>query len=109
MLLNPSNLLLPALTLAANTLRLSRLPPRNIAAPHKAPALMKPRRLRPTICSRSVGWLSSNRLTSGSLRVFAVTLMSVSERFVSQRCAQQHVGGRELHLHRLVDRQAPGP
>ncbi|MNC73088.1 hypothetical protein D3C75_1242300 [compost metagenome] len=69
MLSKPSNRLVPALTLAASALRLSRLPPRNMAAPHKAPALMKPRRLRPTICSRSVGWLSSNRLTSGSLRI----------------------------------------
>ena len=71
---NPLYLLLVpfwlALTLAAMTLRLNRLPPRNIAAPHKAPALMKPRRLRPTIFSRSVDWFSSNRLTSGSLLGF---------------------------------------
>nr|BFE93532.1 hypothetical protein GCM10020185_40680 [Pseudomonas brassicacearum subsp. brassicacearum] len=49
MLLKPSSRLLPSLTAAARTLRLSRLPPRNIAAPHRAPALMKLRRLRPTI------------------------------------------------------------
>src|SRR5471030_2930272 len=95
MLLKPSKLLEPALTLAASTLRLSRLPPRNIAAPQRAPALMKPRRLRPTIFSRSVGWFSSNRLTSGSLLDFAVTLVSVSEGFVSEWSTQQDVGRSE--------------
>ncbi|MNF10336.1 hypothetical protein D3C80_2112480 [compost metagenome] len=51
----PSNELEASLMLAASTLRLSRLPPMNRAAPHSAPAPIKPRRLRPTMCSRSVG------------------------------------------------------
>ncbi|MNE80566.1 hypothetical protein D3C80_1771490 [compost metagenome] len=70
MLAKPSRLLLAALTLAAMTLRLSRLPLRNRAAPHRAPAPMKRRRLRLTSCSRSVDWCSSNRFMTGFLRVW---------------------------------------
>src|SRR3990167_9088292 len=108
MLSKPNNLLEPALTLAANTLRLSRLPPRNMAAPQKAPALIKPRRLRPTIFSRSVDWFSSNRLTSGSLQVFAATLKSDHDANVSERCTEQNVGWRELHPYRFIRGQAQG-